>query len=210
MVLLVLSCHNVHTHRRSPFTGLILLVKRIVNSFAFRLFGIEGFAMEGSQFLDVSRTYAPMEVLNALGEALNSHREALASHRAAEGSPAEEQDARRRSVVAAVQHLEQEFRMEANIEQTAEPQQTRLSTHEDRAEAWMSAVRNCVLLEKLSPSELQFVLKTARPIETMQGTTIFDQGDPIISGMLYLIGCGHYRAVVQTKRGNRKLSKSDA
>jgi CRP-like cAMP-binding protein len=64
-------------------------------------------------------------------------------------------------------------------------------------EAWMGAVKGCVLLDRLSASELSFVLQSARPMQTSVGDVLFKQGDPLVSGMMFLVASGTYRALQQ-------------
>ena len=129
-----------------------------------------------------------------------------ADDEAASNRPKSRKANRRRSVLAAIDVIEQEFGRDALMEKEKEVNAdvSQPSTKDTRAEAWMTAVQNCVLLNSLSAAELAFVLKTARPIDTVEGTTVFDEGDPTISGMLYLVGWGRYRAVAQTKRGGKR------
>ena len=56
---------------------------------------------------------------------------------------------RRRSVVAAIDVLEQEFGRDALMEKDKEVRESQPSTKDTRAEAWMTAVQNCVLLNRL-------------------------------------------------------------
>mgnify|MGYP001425121938 CR=1 FL=1 len=63
-------------------------------------------------------------------------------------------------------------------------------------EAWLRAVRECVLLDGLPPAELNYVLASARPIQTREGEALFEQGDSVTSGMIYLVASGKYRALI--------------
>ena len=169
--------------------------------------------------------------------------------------------ARRKYVVAALDHLQHEFSEEfseqnstarSEVSSQGAPTGNRKtksqSKKEQQAEAWLSAVSNCILLERLparcvnlhrpinipprfcadAPApccphvarpdlsraslgrstfahrELEFVLKTAKPIHTVEGEDVFKQGDLVVSGMLYVVGWGRYRAVVRGQNGKQR------
>ena len=63
-------------------------------------------------------------------------------------------------------------------------------------DAWIGAVQRCVLLAALSPSELRYVLSSARPMHTVAGQYLFQQGDILTGGMMYVAASGNYRATV--------------
>lgn len=65
-------------------------------------------------------------------------------------------------------------------------------------DAWIGAVRRCVLLSGLPEAEQKFVLQATRSITTTTGEVIFKQGDPIATGMLYLVSSGVYRVTIET------------
>ena len=47
-------------------------------------------------------------------------------------------------------------------------------------EAWVGAVRRCVLLAHLPEAELNFVRQSARKIQTKESDTLFKQGDSTV------------------------------
>lgn len=75
-------------------------------------------------------------------------------------------------------------------------------------EAWIGAVRRCVLLSQLSPGELNFVRQSARLMRTSPGEVIYSQRDSIVTGMLYLVASGSYRATVELEVRDGSFSTS--
>ena len=67
------------------------------------------------------------------------------------------------------------------------------------AALWNGALDRCVLLNRLSRAELDFVLSATRPIPTHEGERIYVEGD--FPSCFYLVARGRYRATVQHKGG---------
>ena len=66
---------------------------------------------------------------------------------------------------------------------------------------WLAAVQQCVLFDGLSPAEVRFVMKTARPIDTLEGMVIYEHDTA--PSRLFLIHSGTYRASILAGDGFR-------
>ena len=73
-------------------------------------------------------------------------------------------------------------------------------SEEQKHQAWLGAVRRCVLLQHLPPAELNFVSQARREIHTAEGETLYTQGDPISQGLLYIVASGTYRVTIETAK----------
>jgi CRP-like cAMP-binding protein len=76
------------------------------------------------------------------------------------------------------------------------------------ARLWNGALRRCLLLQRLSPAELNFVLAAARPMKTSEGEWIYSAGDPVVAGYFYLVARGRFRATV-THKGEHRVTARD-
>lgn len=77
----------------------------------------------------------------------------------------------------------------------------------ETSEAWIGAVRRCVLLSGLGEAELSFVLQATRSMETTEGQVIIQQGDSIAQGMFYLIASGIYSVRTETVREGHTVTR---
>ncbi len=73
-------------------------------------------------------------------------------------------------------------------------------TEAEKHAAWLGAVRRCVLLDHLPPAELSFISQARREISTVEGETLYAQGDPIHAGLLYIVASGVYRVTIETAK----------
>ena len=69
------------------------------------------------------------------------------------------------------------------------------------AQLWNGAVQRCILLNKLTRPELDFVLSATRPIVTREGDVIYEEGD--LPTCFYLVARGRYRAPAAASVGDR-------
>lgn len=64
---------------------------------------------------------------------------------------------------------------------------------------WNMSLKRCVLLNRLTHPELDFVLSATRPVKTKVGQSIYEEGD--LPLYFYLVARGRYRATVAQRNG---------